>query len=246
MHVVGMAPYEDFDLPRRNRGAVLALSRRFGFDDVRVVVNNDASTPPTLLIHSRQETGLLALAALAESLKVGDAPAPAVTGCPGFVFNQRATRSSNAGLKKIRARLQHEFLHGRRWSSGVDLANAIFASFHNRRHRHGSLGWRTPPELESGHRQLAAAPRPELRQAGLRPDRPRNRGGLPSRLRQVSGRERSPHLRIQRRNRALRRFRHPVESHDLCHRPGPLISMARNFADPESRSSLRRGRRRPA
>lgn len=68
MHVVGMTPYEDFDLLRRNREAVLALCRRFGFDDVRVVVADDASSPPILLIHSRQGTGLLALEALAESL----------------------------------------------------------------------------------------------------------------------------------------------------------------------------------
>lgn len=65
--------------------------------------------------------------------------------------------------------MQVELLNRRRWSTRVELTNAIFEyieGFHNRRRRHGSLGWDTPLEFENRHRQLAAAPHPEIRETG--------------------------------------------------------------------------------
>lgn len=67
------------------------------------------------------------------------------------------------------ARMQVELLNRRRWSTRVELANAIFEyieGFHNRRRRHGSLGWDTPLEFENRHRQQVTTPQIEFRETG--------------------------------------------------------------------------------
>ncbi len=47
--------------------------------------------------------------------------------------------------------MQVELLDRQRWSTRVELANAIFEYleiFHNRKRRHSALGMRTPVEFE--------------------------------------------------------------------------------------------------
>jgi hypothetical protein len=57
--------------------------------------------------------------------------------------------------------MQTELLNRRRWTTRVELANAIFEyieAFHNRRRRHSALGWQTPVEFENTIRNRAPAP----------------------------------------------------------------------------------------
>jgi putative transposase len=58
----------------------------------------------------------------------------------------------NAVIESFWGRMQTELLNRRRWSTRLELANAIFEyieGFHNRRRRHSALGWRTPLEFEN-------------------------------------------------------------------------------------------------
>jgi hypothetical protein len=60
----------------------------------------------------------------------------------------------NAVIESFWARMQTELLDRRRWTTRVELANAIFEYleiFHNRQRRHSALGWRTPVEFEKLH-----------------------------------------------------------------------------------------------
>jgi putative transposase len=60
----------------------------------------------------------------------------------------------NAVIESFWARMQTELLDRRRWSTRIELANAIFEYleiFHNRQRRHSALGWRTPVEFEKLH-----------------------------------------------------------------------------------------------
>ena len=57
----------------------------------------------------------------------------------------------NAVIESFWARMQVELLDRQRWSTRVELANAIFEYleiFHNRKRRHSALGMRTPVEFE--------------------------------------------------------------------------------------------------
>src|SRR2546430_10640631 len=57
----------------------------------------------------------------------------------------------NAAMEAFWSRMQVELLDRKRWSTRVELANAIFEYleiFHNRRRRHSSLGMLTPIEFE--------------------------------------------------------------------------------------------------
>jgi putative transposase len=50
--------------------------------------------------------------------------------------------------------MQTELLDRQRWTTRVELANAIFEYlevFHNRQRRHSALGWLTPMEYEKRH-----------------------------------------------------------------------------------------------
>ena len=63
-------------------------------------------------------------------------------------------RSVNAVIESFWARMQTELLDRRRWTTRVELANAIFEYleiFHNWQRRHSALGWRTPVEFEKLH-----------------------------------------------------------------------------------------------
>jgi putative transposase len=60
----------------------------------------------------------------------------------------------NAVIESFWARMQTELLDRRRWTTRIELANAIFEYleiFHNRQRRHSALGWRTPVEFEKLH-----------------------------------------------------------------------------------------------
>jgi putative transposase len=81
-----------------------------------------------------------------------------------WAFTQRAKESGllpsmgtvgdaydNAVIESFWARMQTELLDRQRWTTRLELANAIFEYleiFHNRQRRHSSLGWRTPIEFE--------------------------------------------------------------------------------------------------
>jgi putative transposase len=57
--------------------------------------------------------------------------------------------------------MQTELLNRQRWRTRVELANAIFEyieGFHNRRRRHSALGYASPLEFETQHRNLATTP----------------------------------------------------------------------------------------
>ena len=60
----------------------------------------------------------------------------------------------NAVIESFWGRMQTELLNRRRWSTRVELTNAIFEYFevfHNRRRRHGALDMMTPIEFEKLH-----------------------------------------------------------------------------------------------
>jgi len=62
--------------------------------------------------------------------------------------------------------MQVELLNRQRWRTRVELANAIFEyieGFHNRRRRHSALGYASPLEFETEHRNRATAPHDPLR-----------------------------------------------------------------------------------
>jgi putative transposase len=66
----------------------------------------------------------------------------------------------NAVIESFWSRMQVELLDRKRWSTRVELANAIFEYleiFHNRRRRHSSLSMLTPIEFEARHQPTPAA-----------------------------------------------------------------------------------------
>ena len=57
----------------------------------------------------------------------------------------------NAVIESFWARMQVELLDRQRWSTRIELGNAIFEYleiFHNRKRRHSALGILTPVEFE--------------------------------------------------------------------------------------------------
>jgi putative transposase len=72
----------------------------------------------------------------------------------------------NAVIESFWGRMQTELLNRQRWRTRVELANAIFEyieGFHNRRRRHSALGWASPLEFETEHRNLVTTPHEPLR-----------------------------------------------------------------------------------
>src|SRR5215208_4273757 len=60
----------------------------------------------------------------------------------------------NAVIESFWGRMQTELLDRKRWTTRIELANAIFEYleiFHNRQRRHSALGWLTPMEYEQRH-----------------------------------------------------------------------------------------------
>jgi len=66
----------------------------------------------------------------------------------------------NAVMEAFWSRMQVELLDRKRWSTRVELANALFEYleiFHNRQRRHSSLGMLTPVEFEARRREPTTA-----------------------------------------------------------------------------------------
>ena len=82
-----------------------------------------------------------------------------------WAFTRRATDSGlvpsmgsvgdcydNAMIESFWSRMQVELLDRKRWTTRIELANAIFEYleiFHNRQRRHSALGMHTPTEYEN-------------------------------------------------------------------------------------------------
>jgi len=100
--------------------------------------------PDGTLIHSDHGTQFTSWAFTRRALDSGLIPS---MGSIGDCFD-------NAVIESFWARMQVELLDRQRWSTRVELANAIFEYleiFHNRKRRHSALGMRTPIEFEKMH-----------------------------------------------------------------------------------------------
>lgn len=97
--------------------------------------------PDGTLIHSDHGTQFTSWAFTRRALESGLVPS---MGSIGDCYD-------NAVIESFWARMQVELLDRQRWSTRVELANAIFEYleiFHNRKRRHSALGMRTPVEFE--------------------------------------------------------------------------------------------------
>jgi putative transposase len=102
------------------------------------------------IIHSDQGTQFSSWAFTRRALDSGLLPS---MGSVGDCFD-------NAVIESFWSRMQVELLDRKRWSTRVELANAIFEYleiFHNRRRRHSSLSMLTPIEFEARHQPTTAA-----------------------------------------------------------------------------------------
>jgi transposase InsO family protein len=102
------------------------------------------------IIHSDQGTQFSSWAFTRRAVESGLLPS---MGSVGDCFD-------NAVMESFWSRMQVELLDRNRWSTRVELANAIFEYleiFHNRRRRHSSLSMLTPIEFEARHQPTTAA-----------------------------------------------------------------------------------------
>lgn len=120
---------------------------------------NSRRPEPGAIIHGDHGTQFTSWAFTSRARNAGLLPSLGTVGDP----------YDNAVIESFWARMQVELLNRRRWSTRVELANAIFEyieGFHNRRRRHGALGWDTPLEFENRHRQRATTPQLQFRKTG--------------------------------------------------------------------------------
>jgi putative transposase len=102
------------------------------------------------VIHSDQGTQFTSWAFTRRAVDSGLLPS---MGSVGDCFD-------NAVMEAFWSRVQVELLDRKRWSTRVELANAMFEYleiFHNRQRRHSSLGMLTPVEFEARRRQPTTA-----------------------------------------------------------------------------------------
>ena len=102
------------------------------------------------VIHSDQGTQFTSWAFTRRAVDSGLLPS---MGSVGDCFD-------NAVMEAFWSRMQVELLDRKRWSTRVELANAMFEYleiFHNRQRRHSSLGMLTPVEFEARRRQTTTA-----------------------------------------------------------------------------------------
>src|SRR2546428_10509006 len=102
------------------------------------------------LIHSDQGTQFTSWAFTRRAVDSGLLPS---MGSVGDCFD-------NAVMESFWSRMQVELLDRKRWSTRIELANAMFEYleiFHNRKRRHSSLGMLTPVEFEARRRQPTTA-----------------------------------------------------------------------------------------
>ncbi len=102
------------------------------------------------IIHSDQGTQFSSWAFTRRAVDSGLLPS---MGSVGDCFD-------NAVMESFWSRMQVELLDRKRWSTRVELANAIFEYleiFHNRQRRHSSLSMLTPVEFETRNQPTTAA-----------------------------------------------------------------------------------------
>jgi putative transposase len=102
------------------------------------------------VIHSDQGTQFTSWAFTRRAVDSGLLPS---MGSVGDCFD-------NAVMEAFWSRVQVELLDRKRWSTRVELANAMFEYleiFHNRQRRHSSLGMLTPVEFEARRKPTTAA-----------------------------------------------------------------------------------------
>ena len=102
------------------------------------------------VIHSDQGTQFTSWAFTRRAVDSGLLPS---MGSVGDCFD-------NAVMEAFWSRVQVELLDRKRWSTRVELANAMFEYlevFHNRKRRHSSLGMLTPVEFEARRRNPTTA-----------------------------------------------------------------------------------------
>ena len=102
------------------------------------------------VIHSDQGTQFTSWAFTRRAVDSGLLPS---MGSVGDCFD-------NAVMEAFWSRVQVELLDRKRWSTRVELANAMFEYleiFHNRQRRHSSLGMLTPVEFEARRRTPTTA-----------------------------------------------------------------------------------------
>lgn len=111
---------------------------------------------PGAIIHGDHGTQFTSRAFTTRAKNAGLLPSPGTVGDP----------YDNAVVESFWGRMQTELLNRQRWRTRVELANAIFEyieGFHNRRRRHSALGWSSPLEFETEHRNQATTPHEPLR-----------------------------------------------------------------------------------
>lgn len=108
------------------------------------------SPPDGAIIHSDQGTQFTSWAFTERALASGLVPSMGSVGdC-----------DDNAMIESFWSRMQVELLDRKRWTTRLELTNAIFEYleiFHNRKRRHSALGMLTPVDYEARHQQTTAA-----------------------------------------------------------------------------------------
>jgi len=115
-----------------------------------MAIDQRRPTSSATVIHSDQGTQFTSWAFTRRAVDSGLLPS---TGSVGDCFD-------NAVMEAFWSRMQVELLDRKRWSTRVELANAMFEYieiFHNRKRRHSSLGMLTPVEFEARRRQPTTA-----------------------------------------------------------------------------------------
>lgn len=111
---------------------------------------------PGAIIHGDHGTQFTSWAFTTRAREAGLLPSLGTVGDP----------YGNAVVESFWGRMQTELLNRQRWRTRVELANAIFEyieGFRNRRRRHSALGYASPLEFETEHRNLAATPQDPFR-----------------------------------------------------------------------------------
>jgi putative transposase len=104
---------------------------------------------PGAIIHGDHGTQFTSWAFTERARKAGLLPSLGSVGDP----------YDNAVAEAFWGRMQTELLNRQRWTTRLELANAIFEyieGFHNRTRRHSALGFKSPNEFEKHHRLEAA------------------------------------------------------------------------------------------
>jgi transposase InsO family protein len=114
---------------------------------------------PGTVIHGDHGSQFTSWAFTSRARNAGLLPSPGTVGDP----------CDNAVAGSFWGRMHAGLLNRKRWSTRVELANAIFEYIEgsrNRRRRHSALGWAVPLGFEAEHRHQATTPHEPLRETG--------------------------------------------------------------------------------